>query len=189
MSENTDAQDAASMAELSGGRERALNELMARHSEKLFHYLLRILQNEEDAADLAQEAFVRVYQNRKRFNESQKFSTWLYAIATNLSRDRLRWRARHPAVSFDEATLEGEGLVAQEELTPRDRLEAAELSETVRRAVKSLPEELRVPLVLAEYEAMSQAEIAAILKCSLKAVETRIYRARKQLRERLQQLV
>src|SRR5437867_1572303 len=100
MSENTDAQDAASMAELSAGRERALDELMQRHSEKLFHYLVRIVQNEEDADDVAQEAFVRVYQHRDKFKTGQKFSTWLYAIATNLARDRLRWRARHPAVSL-----------------------------------------------------------------------------------------
>src|SRR5258705_3740212 len=150
MSENTEAQDAASMAELSEGRERALNELMARHGEKLFHYLVRILQSEEDAADVAQETFVRVYQNRGRFNAAQRFSTWLYAIATNLSRDKMRWRARHPAVPLDEAMVDSEGLGAREELTPRDRLEAAELSETVRRAVNDLPDELRVPLVLAE---------------------------------------
>ena len=179
------------MAELSAGRERALDQLMQRHSEKLFHYLVRIVQNEEDADDVAQEAFVRVYQHRDKFKTGQKFSTWLYAIATNLARDRLRWRARHPAVSLADLRPEEGlgGLMAQEQLTPSETLEAAELSQSVRRAVTNLPEELRVPLILAEYQDMSQAEIAEVLRCSLKAVETRIYRARKQLRERLHQFV
>lgn len=179
----TDAQDASAMADLRAGRERTLNELMDRHSEKLFHYLIRVLQNEEDAADMAQETFVRIYQNRGKFKADRKFTTWLYAIATNLARDRMRWRSRHPAVSLDETPLLEDA--AHHELTPREHLESAELSELVRRAVAALPEELRVPFVLAQYEELSQAQIADILKCSVKAVETRVYRARKQLRESL----
>jgi len=187
----TDAQDASAMADLRAGKERALNELMDRHSEKLFHYLIRVLQNEEDAADAAQETFVRVYRNRTRFKADQKFTTWLYAIATNLARDRMRWRSRHPVVSLDERTFEGArpADAGQEVLTPREHLESVELSELVRRAVATLPEELRVPFVLAQYEDLSQAQIADVLNCSVKAVETRVYRARKQLRESLAQLV
>jgi RNA polymerase sigma-70 factor (ECF subfamily) len=74
---------------------------MERHAAKLFNYLIRCLQNEEDAADAAQETFVRVYQNRAKFDTNQKFSTWLYAIATNLVKDRYRYRTRHPQVSLD----------------------------------------------------------------------------------------
>lgn len=187
----TDAQDASAMADLRAGRERALNELMDRHSEKLFHYLIRVLQNEEDAADAAQETFVRVYQHRHKFKADQKFTTWLYAIATNLARDRMRWRSRHPAVSLDETTFEGapSADASHDELSPREHLESAELSGLVRRAVATLPEELRVPFVLAQYEDLSQAQIADVLNCSVKAVETRVYRARKQLRESLAQLV
>ncbi|HWQ93648.1 MAG TPA: RNA polymerase sigma factor, partial [Clostridia bacterium] len=92
----SDEQDAQDMVRLAAGHDAALNALMERHGQKMFHYLLRSLQNEEDAADLAQETFVRVYQNRTRFDHKQKFSTWLYAIASNLVRDRFRWRARHP---------------------------------------------------------------------------------------------
>ena len=96
-----DGQDADEMARLAGGHDPALNRLMERHAEKLFHYLVRSLQNESEAADLAQETFVKVYQNRAKFDTRQKFSTWLYAIASNLVRDRYRWRARHPQVSLD----------------------------------------------------------------------------------------
>jgi len=188
-----DGQDAQDMARLVAGGDAALNDLMERHAEKLFHYLCRSLQDESDAADLAQETFVKVYHNRAKFDARQKFSTWLYAIASNLVRDRFRWRSRHPQVSLD-AEIEATGIDFRESLSghgpsPSDSLQAEERAEAVRRAVAALPEELRLPLILAEYEGRSQAEIGAILGCTTKAVETRIYRARQQLRVGLGKLL
>ena len=87
-----DELDRADMAQLASGHDAALNDLMERHAGKLFNYLIRCLQNEEDAADAAQESFVRVYQNRAIFDPNQRFSTWLYVIATNLVKDRYRHR-------------------------------------------------------------------------------------------------
>ncbi len=183
-----DEQDAADMARLAAGHDDALNALMERHGQRLFHFLIRSLGNEEDAADLAQETFVRVFQNRKKFDPRQKFSTWLYTIAANLVRDRFRWRARHPQVSLDAETetqsRPGEMLPAPDP-SPARMLENAEQADAVRKAVSQLPDELRQPLVLAVYNDMPQAEIAQVLKCSAKAVEMRIYRARQQLRQAL----
>jgi RNA polymerase sigma-70 factor (ECF subfamily) len=181
-----DEQDAQDMARLAGDHEAALNDLMERHAEKLFHYLVRSLQDEDDAADLAQESFVKVYHNRAKFDPSQKFTTWLYAIASNLVRDRYRWRSRHPQVSLDAENEQTEtnwkhNLPAAEH-APDERIQSEERAATVRKAVAGLPQELRQPLILAAYQGMSQAEIAEILKCSVKAVETRIYRARQHLR-------
>lgn len=191
---NCDEQDARDMTRLANGHDAALNDLMERHAGKLFHYLLRSLQNEEDAADLAQETFVRVYENRKKFDSSQKFTTWLYAIAGNLVRDRYRWRARHPQTSLDAGNEEADqphlkNSLRDSEPTPAESLQTSERAEAVRKAVAALPEELRQPLILAVYGELSQAEIAAILRCSVKAVETRIYRARQQLRGMLQPLL
>jgi RNA polymerase sigma-70 factor (ECF subfamily) len=188
-----DDQDAQDMARLAGGHDAALNDLMHRHAERLFHYLLRSLQNEEDAADLAQETFARVYQHRARYDPRQKFSTWLYAVASNLVRDRYRWRARHPQASLDaesestEASLKD--TIACPAPTPDQELQSSERAETVRHAIAALPEELRQPLILSVYEELPQAEIATILDCTVKAVETRIYRARQQLKTSLQKLV
>jgi len=184
-----DERDRADMQRLASGHEAALNDLMERHGPKLFNHLTRCLQNEEDAADVAQEAFVRLYQNRAKFDANQRFSTWLYAIATNLVKDRYRYRTRHPQISLD-AENESTGSDFRESLpehgpTPSDTLAAEERAEMVRRAVAALPEELRVPLLLSEYEELSHAEIGVVLGCSPKAVETRIYRARKQLRNKL----
>jgi len=186
-------QDTVDMQRLVGGLDAALDDLMDRHRQRLFHYLIRLLQNESDAEDVAQESFVRVYEHRARFDPRLKFSTWLYTIATNLARDRLRWRVRHPQVSLDAENREsganlGDALPDLSPI-PSETMEANDRSAIIRDAVATLPEELRVPLVLAEYEECSQAEIAAILRCSVKAVEMRIYRARQQLRLRLEKLL
>lgn len=188
-----DAQDAQDMARLVAGHEAALNDLMDRHAEKLFHYLVRSLQDEDDSADLAQETFVKVYQHREKFDPNQKFTTWLYAIASNLVRDRYRWRSRHPQVSLDAENEQTEtnlkDNLSADEPAPDEQMQSEERAATVREAVAALPEELRQPLILAVYQGLSQAEIAEILKCSVKAVETRIYRARQHLRTALTELL
>lgn len=185
----TDERDRQDMARLVAGHDAALNELMARHAESVFHYLIRLLQNEAEAEDLAQETFVRIYQKRDRFNPSQKFSTWLYTIATNLARDQIRWRMRHPHLSLEaereETNTSLKDTVATTQPNPAETLQADERAAAVRLALAELPEELRTPVILAEYGEHSQAEIAVILNCSAKAVEMRIYRARKVLREKL----
>lgn len=185
-----DEQDVADMHRLARGQDAALNELMGRHGDRLFHYLIRLLQNESDAEELAQESFVRVYQHRARFDSTQRFSTWLYAIASNLARDRIRWRMRHPQVSLEAETDSPAGgalsdVLPDQKPSPSQRLEHSERVAAIRSAVAALPEDLRVPLVLAEYEERSQAEIARVLDCSVKAVEMRLYRARQQLRASL----
>lgn len=188
-----DEHDRADMVRLAAGQDAALNNLMERHGGKLFNYLVRCLQNEDDAADLAQETFVRVYQNRNKFDPGKNFSTWLYAIATNLVKDRCRYLLRHPQISWEaenQATGNklGENLAGRAPL-PDESLQKKERSEAVRNAVGQLPEELLVPLILSEYEELSHAEIGEIIGCTAKAVETRIYRARQQLRTKLSHLL
>jgi RNA polymerase sigma-70 factor (ECF subfamily) len=185
-------QDVSDMARLNAGQDAALNAIMERHGERLFHYLLRQLDNETDAAEIAQEAFVRVYLNRARFQPSQKFSTWLYTIATNLVRDRFRWRQRHPQVSLD---AEGEESTAVKDAlpdgsaSPSEQTETKEHTQAVRGAIQALPEDLRTAVVLFEYEGLPQAQIATVMNCTVKAVETRLYRARAHLRRRLARLL
>jgi RNA polymerase sigma-70 factor (ECF subfamily) len=185
----SDQQDGMDMARLVEGHDASLNNLMERHGEKLFHYLVRQLQDETDAGDVAQETFVRVYQNRAKFKMGARFSTWLYTIATNQVRDRFRSRMRHPQISLEaESNVTGKSLgeaLPEPRPTPSEAMQTEERAEAVRLAVAALPEELRTPLILAEYEQCSHLEIATILHCSAKAVETRIYRARQQLRSRL----
>jgi len=178
------------MARLATGHDTAMDDLMSRHAERLYHYLFRMLQNETEASDLAQETFVRVYLNRLKFKPAHKFSTWLYTIATNLVRDLQRQRVRHPNVSLEgQREDSGQGfheLLADEKPNPVEVLDTEERAETVRLAVASLPDDLRAPLILSVYEEKSHAEIGEVLECSAKAVETRLYRARQFLRQRLE---
>ena len=136
---DVDALDRDDMKRLSVGHDPALNNLMERHGAKLFNYLIRCLQNEEDAADAAQETFVRVYQHRMKFDPDQEFSTWLYTIATNLVKDRYRYRTRHPQVSLDSDNVETGSAFRQnfteQRPTPDQHLDAKERAETVRRAI------------------------------------------------------
>src|SRR5436190_20382359 len=130
------------MSLLARGHDDALNRLIERHSRKLLHYLIRQLQDETDAEEAAQETFVRVYQHRKNFNSKEKFTTWLYAIATNLVKDRYRWRSRHPAVSLDSPALEsgvplGEVLPDQH-ASPSELLDSQEQLEALQRTVAKL---------------------------------------------------
>lgn len=193
MATECDAEDAFDMKALRGGDDLALNRIMGRHRDKIFHYLIRLLQDEQEALDLAQETFVRVYLNREKFNAKNRFSSWMYAIATNLARDRMRWLARHRNVSLEaplgdsEVSL-GDSLL-ENRSPPNESLERDEQINQVKKALAEIPEDLRTPLVLVEYEDMSQAEIASVLNCTPKAVENRLYRARKLLREKLSRLL
>ncbi|MFO1500249.1 MAG: RNA polymerase sigma factor [Verrucomicrobiota bacterium] len=180
-------QDKADMRRLAQGHDHALNELMERHAENLFCYLFRLLQNEEDADDLAQETFVRVYRNRTKFDQRSSFTSWLYTIAHNLARDRFRRRRRHAHVPWESVLeLEAEAFpLSSQRETPSETVQRTERAEAIRQAVAALPRQLRLPLQLAVDDEKSHACISAILRCSVKAVETRIYRARQALRASL----
>lgn len=188
-SPDLDALDRADMARLAAGHDAALDTLMDRHATALFHFLCRMLANEDDANDLAQETFTRVFAHRARFRPEAKFSTWLFTIAANLARTQLRHRHRHPQVSLDaESTATAQTLgdtLASDQPAPADGLLADERAAAVRAALAKLPEEMRETILLVEFEDKSVAETAAILEVPPKTVESRLHRARKSLRERL----
>jgi RNA polymerase sigma-70 factor (ECF subfamily) len=94
------------MSRLREGEDLALNEIMDRWQRRLTSYLIRLTGSEAVAIDLAQETFVRVYQNRVRYRPTGAFSTWLFAIASNLARHHIRWKIRHPSVSIDGSSEE-----------------------------------------------------------------------------------
>jgi len=184
-----DARDRADMEALQAGRSAALNELMERHATGVFHFLCRMTGHEEDAHDLAQETFVRVFKSCGSYRPDQRFSTWLYTIAANLARNHFRWRSRHPNVSLDAESPEtGQSLAStlpHSAPSPTEASVAAERAQAVRAAVAALPADLREAIVLCEWEELAVTEAAAILDSTPKAVESRLYRARRQLRESL----
>ena len=186
-----DARDRADMEQLIAGHDAALNDLMERHATPVFHFLCRMVGNEDDANDLAQETFVRVFRARASFRPGEKFSTWLFTIAANLARNHFRWRSRHPNVSLEAETGDSEQTLGStlpaNDPAPNEQALTAERAKAVRTAVNKLPEDLREAMVLCEWEERSVAEAAVILEATPKAVESRLYRARQILRERLKQ--
>ena len=183
--------DKALMLRLQEGEDTALNELMTRWQRPLVDFIFRYIGHREDAVDLAQETFVRVFEKRHRYRPTGKFSTWLFTIAANLSRNRLRWRKRHPTVAFDSHPHEEDhGPISPSALlvqgkSPADIAEQNELKRAVQQQIQLLPHQLRTALLLFEYENLSYEEIAAVLNCTPKAIETRLYRARNILRQAL----
>ena len=177
------------MERLQRGHDPALNDLMERHATTVFQFLCRMVRNEDDANDLAQETFVRVFRAKDSFKLEQRFSTWLFTIAGNLARNHIRWRARHPNVPLDAATESsghtlGDALPGDDPI-PADALLAAERASAVQGAVNQLPEDMREAIVLCEWEELSLAEAAAVAKTTPKAIESRLYRARQILRGEL----
>ena len=184
-----DALDRADMERLQRGDDDALNSLMERHATTVFHFLLRMLANEDDANDLAQETFVRVFRSNASFQLDQRFGTWLFTIAANLARNQIRWRTRHPNVSLNaEPERDQHGLadtLASDEPTAGEKTLDVERHAAVRAAVNNLPEDMREAIVLCEWEEMSVADAAVVANTTPKAIESRLYRARQILRAEL----
>ena len=183
-------EDAALMRGVQAGDEAAFAALMERWELPVKRLLGRIVLNETDAAELAQETFVRVWQQREKFRDGAAVRPWVFAIAVNLARNRLRWWRRRPSVSLQEwSETPGEGREARGERAGAEKLERDERAAAVREAVEALPADLREALVLAEYEELGHAEIAVTLGCTAKAVESRVARAREKLHGMLKRWV
>ena len=180
--------DAELMLRLKNGEDSILNELMTRWQQPLVAFIHRYIGHESDSLDLAQETFVRVYETRRRYKIQARFSTWLFAIAANLCRNHLRWRQRrHESPSQTPNTGENEFAEQVQSLndSPDQAAMRSETISLIKAAIDKLPHDLKTALLLYEYQSLPYVEISSILKCSVKAVEMKLYRARQSLREGL----
>jgi RNA polymerase sigma factor (sigma-70 family) len=180
------------MQQLATGNDAVFAPLMHRWEKPLRRFLFRIVLNAADADDLAQEVFVKIYQGRRRFAAGSRFSPWIFSIAANLAKNRLRWRRVRRLVSLDapgggerDADSSPPDQADPQAASSADRALNQERAAAVRAAIAKLPVDLRTALVLFEFEEQSHADIAAALGCTPKAVENRLYRARAALREHL----
>lgn len=165
------------------GDSRAFGELVDRYDKRLLNFVYRTIGDRERAQDLVQETFVRVYRHLHRFDQTKKFSTWIYTIAGNLAKNELRNRSRNPLVLFqtikknweaDHRPLEWE----DPRMRPDDLFRKRHLREMVEKAVDELPEHHRIVFVLREMEGKTYEEIAEITGCNLGTVKSRLNRAR-----------
>lgn len=174
-----------------GGDEAAFGEIMGRYRNQITNYLYRFLNDYEEAVDLAQETFVRVYFALDRYHTNFAFSTYIYRIATNLAISEIRRRKRRRLLSLT-GLFQGED-GSEVEFQPPDRriLQDAELVEDERsrmiaRAIAALPEKYRVPVILRDIEGKTYDEIAEIMELGLGTTKSRISRGRGLLKEKLQ---
>jgi RNA polymerase sigma-70 factor (ECF subfamily) len=167
------------------GEASAFDVLVARWEDRIRGAAFRFLGSEEEARDVAQEAFLKAYRSLGGFKREARFSSWLYQIATNLCRDRLRRRKTRATVSLEEIEENGRVMV---EARPgaHDRLLQMDLARAVRRAVDALPDEQREVVILKEYQELTFLEIAQALDVPVSTVKTRLYRGLGQLRRRLE---
>ena len=169
------------------GEASAFDVLVARWEDKIRGAAYRFLGSEEEARDVAQEAFLKAYRALGGFKREARFSSWLYQIATNLCRDRLRRRRTRATATVSLEELEEAGLAIRDSRPgAHERLLQLDLGRVVRRAVDALPEEQREVVILKEYQELTFLEIAQALDVPLSTVKTRLYRGLGQLRLRLE---
>jgi RNA polymerase sigma-70 factor (ECF subfamily) len=181
-----DAEDIRLMGLVSAGDDRAFEELVERHQRLVVGTVGRMLGTNSDAEDIAQQVFVRVWKNAKRYEPRAKFTTWLLKITRNLVFNELRRRSRHPAIPLQSETEEEERPLKDERaIAPDMSLLDQELQEAVDAAIAQLPETQRMAVILRRYEELSYEEIAESLDQSVSAVKSLLFRARTELRESL----
>nr|WP_240979011.1 sigma-70 family RNA polymerase sigma factor [Longimicrobium terrae] len=177
------------------GSEKAYRELLGRYERPVFSIIYRMIRDREQAEDLAQETFVRVFNHIDRYDPKYKFSSWIFKIATNLTIDHIR-RKELNTVSIDgsrNATtaeqIEATAItIISPDENPEELLEAKELGEEIEEAIGRLRPEYRAAILLRHVEGREYQEIAEIMALPLGTVKTYIHRGRNELRETLQHL-
>jgi RNA polymerase sigma-70 factor (ECF subfamily) len=179
------------MVRLAAGSHEAFDELLARYETAVITFCYAFMRNREASEDLAQETFLRVFRNARRYQPVAKFTTWLYRIAANLCINELKKGKLRQNLSLDEpAGPDPEGSkvidrIASEEDSPLSDAESHEAQVLISKAIDHLPDEQRTTLVMVEFHHMPYQEIAEILGVTVSAIKMRVKRARETLRHTL----
>ena len=184
---NDPATDLKDLRDLQRGEEEALDRLVARWQRPLMAFAYRYVQNSADAQDLVAETFVRLYQRRLGLRPDTNLPAWLFTALSNLCHNLHRWRRRHPTVALGPPSggADAPADLKSAEEGPDGALERDESVAALSSAVAALPHDLRVTVLLHHYEHLSYRQIAPVIGCSERGVETRLYRARQLLRTKL----
>jgi RNA polymerase sigma-70 factor (ECF subfamily) len=188
-SPDTAAQDLAWMGRVKEGDMDAFRELIEAHQYRVIGTVAKMLGDDSEAEDLAQQVFIRVWRSAPRYEPTAKFTTWLYTITRNLVFNELRRRKRHATQSLTEAGAEEDRQPLQvadpSSKAPDTTVLDAEMQDAIQSAIDELPEVQRMAVILRRYDEVSYEEIGSILKLSVSAVKSVLFRARSELREKL----
>lgn len=158
------------------GDRSAFRQLVEKYQDPVINISYRFLRNKEEAEETAQEVFLKVYLSAKTYQHNTKFSTWLFKIAVNLCLNKLRDKRKLPTSQLEE------DLSTPLKLQPDKLLEQENLNKTVREAIDSLPEQQRTVILLNQTGDFSYQEMARMLDCSISAIESRLFRAKENLK-------
>ncbi|MDP3058403.1 MAG: sigma-70 family RNA polymerase sigma factor [bacterium] len=165
---------------------QSFTTLVEMYKDKIYNYLFRLTSDRQDAYDLSQETFLRVYTHLDSFNDEARFSPWIYQIASNLGIDHLRKRR---AVLYLDEPIGAEGTLLTQLPSktpdPSEQVATGDLQDAVEKSLQCLADEYRIVLVLRYVQELSYEEIAAALQLPVTTVKTRLFRARVGLRARL----
>jgi RNA polymerase sigma-70 factor (ECF subfamily) len=172
------------------GDPNAYNELVTRYRNKAFTMIYGMVQNEQDAWDLAQEGFLKAWRSIHRFKGESSFYTWLYRIITNVTIDSLRRKGIHGESEFDDRIVSanvdpGSRTTPSSVPPPHEKLEQGEIKQRINEAMAKLSPEHRAVIMMKEIEDLQYSEIAEILKCSIGTVMSRLFYARKKMQSLL----
>jgi RNA polymerase sigma-70 factor (ECF subfamily) len=182
--------DAALMLRVKHGDLQAFEELVQKYKHPIVNVIFRMLHDLDEAEDLAQNVFVRVFQSAGRYEVSAKFSTWIFTIARNLCLNEIRRRGRHPAQSLESSQEESEEHAPRQypdgkTFSPPQAFLQKELEQKIQQALGELPEKQRLAIALCQEDELSYEEIARVLGCSLPATKSLIHRGRETLKAKL----
>ena len=170
----------------------AFHEIFNKHKRNVINLSYRFVQNKEAAEDIAQDVFIKIYEKKVKFDPKAKFSTWLYKVTVNASIDRTRKKSFFDrSLDKTETNEEGKGKTLLETLSdpsaisPADAVASEEIKSLVQMEIQKLPEKLKAPILLHQFEDLSCEEVAQILGVTPKAVERKIYHAKEVLRKKL----
>jgi RNA polymerase sigma-70 factor (ECF subfamily) len=175
------------------GSEEALGELVKRYKPRIVSVIYRYINDPVRAEEIAQEVFVRVWVHREKYRRTARFSTWIFTIALNLTKNEIRYRVRHSKVMSIEGLKEIGSTVGfflkDRSRGPEEKLEERELQEVVGNAIASLPPKYRDAVVLRDIEGLSYEEVGEILSVPGGTVRSRINRGRLILKKKLEPYV
>lgn len=186
--------DTGLVEECQKGDASAFDEVVRRYKDRVYNVIFRFLGNHEDALDVSQEVFVRAYRGIRTFKGDAKLYTWLYSIAANLSRNRLRdgaRKGRNRGTSLDALESETSGNTSEAASTGETPYSVAsnkEMQALLQKCLDELPDHYRMTFILRTFEDLSYEEIAEAMGCPAGTVKSRLNQARKMLRERLREL-
>jgi RNA polymerase sigma-70 factor (ECF subfamily) len=187
--------DVQLMLKVAAGDNAAFEQLVVRYQDRLVGFFFHLVHDRTAAEDLAQEAFLRVFRSRERYEATARFSTWLFRIAHNLASNQKRGAARRREISLgsgsagDDLGSEEQNLAEKSALMPTRQLDSVELRSVVRNAISELSERQRTAVLLHKFEEMSYEEIGDVMGLGPVAVKSLISRARGKLKEALERFV